>query len=160
MTPFWGAGMFAMYGSIASYAIFSVLLTVLLNAYYIYFYGRWGASLGKMACRIKVVSEDGSPINYRQSFYRCFPYLLYSVLPLVAMFLSFSSLSEDAYSGLQTLEEKAAYLAPDLVFSIWLGFVSNGYCVVAIIVLLFNPRKRTIHDFIAGTMVVCLPEKN
>ncbi len=41
--------------------------------------GRWGATLGKMACGIKVVLPDGRPISYALSFGRYFAKLLSSI---------------------------------------------------------------------------------
>jgi uncharacterized RDD family membrane protein YckC len=38
--------------------------------------GRWGATLGKMACGIKVVMPDGSPISYPRAIGRYFAKLL------------------------------------------------------------------------------------
>jgi uncharacterized RDD family membrane protein YckC len=45
-------------------------------AYNIFFLGRFGATLGKMACKIKVVTATGEPIGYSRATGRCFAEIL------------------------------------------------------------------------------------
>jgi uncharacterized RDD family membrane protein YckC len=50
-----------------------VLVSFLLQiAYDTYFLGRFGATLGKMACGLKVVAPDGNPISYWRAMGRYF----------------------------------------------------------------------------------------
>ena len=44
--------------------------------YYVYLHGFCGQTFGKMALRIRVLNEDGSPIGYRKSLVRWFGYML------------------------------------------------------------------------------------
>ena len=44
--------------------------------YYVYLHGSGGQTFGKMALRIRVRNEDGSPIGYRKALARWFGYLL------------------------------------------------------------------------------------
>lgn len=45
-------------------------------AYYVLLHGAFGQTFGKMALRIKVLREDGSPLGYRKAFLRWLGYLL------------------------------------------------------------------------------------
>ena len=45
-------------------------------AYTVFFLGKYGATPGKMACRIKVVMADGSPLSYGRAFGRFFAEIL------------------------------------------------------------------------------------
>jgi uncharacterized RDD family membrane protein YckC len=47
--------------------------------YYVYLHGTYGQTFGKMALRIRVLHEDGTPIGYRTSFLRWLGYLLCDV---------------------------------------------------------------------------------
>lgn len=47
--------------------------------YYVYLHGSCGQTFGKMAFRIKVINEDGSPLNYRWAFLRWLGYFLCDV---------------------------------------------------------------------------------
>ncbi len=53
-------------------AIFSIIPIVLQAAYVTWFLGKFGATPGKMACRLKVVSFDGEKITYSKAFGRYF----------------------------------------------------------------------------------------
>lgn len=44
--------------------------------YYVYLHGSCGQTFGKMALRIRVLNEDGSPVDYRKALVRWFGYLL------------------------------------------------------------------------------------
>lgn len=52
----------------------SLFLTVLFFAYFTYFHGATGQTLGKMLLRIKVVSDQGNEIGYGVSFVRSLAY--------------------------------------------------------------------------------------
>jgi uncharacterized RDD family membrane protein YckC len=44
--------------------------------YYVYLHGTYGQTFGKMAMKIRVVNEDGSPIDHRKAFLRWLGYFL------------------------------------------------------------------------------------
>lgn len=44
--------------------------------YYVYLHGACGQTFGKMALKIRVINEDGSPLDYRRSFLRWLGYFL------------------------------------------------------------------------------------
>ena len=44
--------------------------------YYVYLHGSCGQTFGKMALKIRVINEDGSPLNYRRAFLRWLGYFL------------------------------------------------------------------------------------
>ena len=58
------------------YLRFYGLLFVVWFAYYTYFHGRFGATLGKMAIHARVVNADGSPLTYGKALARCFADML------------------------------------------------------------------------------------
>ncbi len=44
--------------------------------YYVYLHGAFGQTFGKMALKIKVLNEDGSPLDFRKAFLRYLAYFL------------------------------------------------------------------------------------
>ena len=44
--------------------------------YYVYMHGAFGQTFGKMALKIRVINEDGSPLDYRRAFLRWLGYFL------------------------------------------------------------------------------------
>jgi len=57
----------------AARGIFFLCLPVL---YYVYLHGAFGQTCGKMVLKIRVLNEDGSPLDYRRAFLRWLGYIL------------------------------------------------------------------------------------
>jgi uncharacterized RDD family membrane protein YckC len=62
------------------YFVMTLVMSILNIAYEVYFIGRWGATLGKMACKIKVVRSDGERVTYLRSLARYFAKILSAVI--------------------------------------------------------------------------------
>jgi len=64
----------------SGYSIANVLRGIFFVAfpvfYYVYLHGTYGQTFGKMAMKVKVVNEDGSPIDHRKAFLRWLGYFL------------------------------------------------------------------------------------
>ena len=57
--------------------LFLMFVSIVLNlGYGIFFLGKFGATLGKMACKIKVVTAEGRPITFGRATGRCFAEIL------------------------------------------------------------------------------------
>lgn len=63
-----------------SYYVMTVLMSLLDVSYQVYFVGRWGATLGKMACKVKVVRADGSRVSYLRALARYFARILSALI--------------------------------------------------------------------------------
>ncbi len=59
--------------------------------YYVFFHGKFGATPGKMLCRIKVVLADGSSIGYGRAFGRC----LAEILSALILFIGYIMVAFD-----------------------------------------------------------------
>jgi uncharacterized RDD family membrane protein YckC len=57
-------------------------------AYEVFFLGRFGATPGKMACRLKVVRPDGSPISYLRALGRYFARILSSLILMIGYLMA------------------------------------------------------------------------
>ena len=57
-------------GFIKYYLVAVFINTVINCTYEVFFIGKWGATIGKMACGLKVVTADGDKITYLRSFAR------------------------------------------------------------------------------------------
>jgi uncharacterized RDD family membrane protein YckC len=70
-----GAGMFATMGNAAGVNITVFLINSLVGfflrmVYETYCVGKWGATPGKMACKIKVITPEGGKVSYGRAFGR------------------------------------------------------------------------------------------
>lgn len=132
--------------------------------YHIVFVAWWGQTPGKMLAHIKVVRLDGSPAGWMNAFMRN------SVETLLAMAIYFLELqaiqkvSAAAFAAAADKDSLILALIPSMaiVFSV----SSRLYVLSELVVLWFNRKRRAIHDFIAGTVVIhdprmpLLPWKN
>jgi uncharacterized RDD family membrane protein YckC len=133
---------------------FELPIAALFPLYNIYFIARWGQTLGKMALGIRVVALDGAPAGYRRALLRHSVDLVFalatSVLTLFALATTtsqeFEAMSLDA--RLELLAAKTGSLND---FVNWLVL---AWTASELVVLLFNEKRRAIHDYIAGTVVV------
>ena len=139
--------------SIWSAIVATVASTVFYAAYTIYFHYRYGATLGKMATGIKVTHPDGSPIGIKEAFLRSSVEFGLSIAEMVARLIAISNADAEQYlSDWVGREEYLLALTPA-----WHGAVEAIFWIWTwseVVFLLFNERKRALHDIIAGTVVI------
>lgn len=133
---------------------FQVLFSLFFAFYNIYFIGRWGQTLGKMALGIKVVSINDSNAGFRRAFLRHLVDLCFSMLSLAATFYTYSKIDSEFFNELDLIvrTQMVADLTP-----FWAqvsSILSIVWILSELVVLLSNSKRRAIHDFIAGTAVV------
>lgn len=130
---------------------------LLTAAYNIYFHGRWGQSIGKMVAHIRVVSVSGDAISWKQVLLRFSVDAVLGVADAASRLIGLSRISPTKYLTLSWTErgQRLFELSPGdglLVAALNVWFWSE------IVVLLFNRRRRALHDFIAGTVVIHAPD--
>ena len=135
-----------------------VPVALLFAFYNIYFIGRWGQTVCKMAVRIKVVALDGEPAGFRRALYRhsvdlAFS-LLQSALTMYALF-SITSVEYDALGAWQRIDLLNERTSSVNTVIDWL-YVAWFWSELA--VLLMNEKRRALHDYIAGTVVIHIAE--
>ncbi len=118
------------------------------TAWYFYsvlMHGRYGQTLGKMVCKIKVIDKsEANPITYRQAFYRD------SILIVTGLIFSLIMLS-DVTAGKNPYDMKEAKNWISIL--LW-SSLSTLWFLAELITMLTNKKRRAIHDFIAGTVVI------
>ena len=87
-----GSGRSAMAWTGGTFDSATCLLTLVLMAlqvaYEVYFIGRFGATLGKMALKLKVVRPDGSPVSYMRALGRHFAKYLSAIILLIGYIMA------------------------------------------------------------------------
>jgi uncharacterized RDD family membrane protein YckC len=69
--------------------LLQIILGFVINiGYQVYFLGKYGATPGKMACRLKIVNPDGSPITYWKAFGRFWGEMLSSFTLLIGYLIA------------------------------------------------------------------------
>ena len=118
--------------------------------------GAFGATLGKMILKLKVVQKGGDSINWSQAFIRYVPWVLSTAISLWAMNETILYLEDAEVSGfmdyslaMASYQEEYGFSMKSIVSSVagWLPLISALF-------LLGNERKQAAHDMLAETYVV------
>jgi uncharacterized RDD family membrane protein YckC len=132
-------------------ATFNLILGIFYN---IYLVKKYGGTPGKLWVGLKIIKINGEDIGWREAILRHLVMFLITISMFVVNIISILQADAEYYEGL-TWIQKSQYLAGlnPVAFSIntWL---SNIWIYGEFIVLLTNERKRAVHDFIAGTVVI------
>jgi uncharacterized RDD family membrane protein YckC len=110
--------------------------SVIHFAYVIHFNARYGGTIGKLKCNLRIVDHKSEgPISYRQAIMR-------DAIPMVLVLVLC------AYSA--RIPAKSAEVSH--AFHISLVFLA--WFLAEILTMLTNSKRRALHDYIAGTVVV------
>lgn len=141
-------------GDSRQFYLYSVIPTQLVTLfYYGYLVTRYGATPGKLLVGLRITMLDGSPVTAKAA---CLRYSMWWILALV------SSVG-NAMAAMATSPEAMAggYMARSLALTAnipsWglvASYTSQALAIASIIVMLVNKQRRTLHDFLAGTVVV------
>jgi uncharacterized RDD family membrane protein YckC len=120
--------------------IIIIVFNLLEISYGVLLHFFYGQTFGKMLMKIKVIDvSETRNITFNQSVFRDFFYLL--------SFVFFVFLSVYV-----TVTGEVSLFASSLFDGF--GYVSFVWFILEIVTCLFNQKRRALHDFIAGTVVV------
>lgn len=109
--------------------------------YSVLMHGFCGQTLGKMALKVKVLDLSEAPISMRQAFLRDSVYIVINTAALIlSIYFTLSGRETDVDSFLQA--------------NAILGTTALLWFVAEILTCLTNAKRRAVHDYIAGTVVV------
>jgi uncharacterized RDD family membrane protein YckC len=154
LTPFLFLYYYLLFFSWTTTVVIQIPYLFLWSAYNIYFLGRWGQTIGKMATHVKVTRLDGSPIGYKQAFLRHFVDLALTIIGKISFLVALFSVSRVNFeiSGWEARNALLRDASP--YWGFWAEHALAIWILSEMIVLLFNKKKRALHDFIAGTVVI------
>src|ERR1035437_6315209 len=134
--------------------ILTVPSAVLFSFYSIYFNARFGGTLGKLAVGIRITKPNGEKIGWKEAWLRSSVDLIFAFAMLVLTLWALVLVDPREYTSagfLQRLQLLSSY------YPWWYQLIIIGQQVwlwSEVVILLLNRRKRALHDFIAGTVVV------
>lgn len=121
--------------------VINILLSSAAVVYTILMHNFYGQTLGKMAMKVKVLDISERPITFAQAVIRSLPQML-PVFITSSLLISEISADNAAANDLLKMATNISYV----FYSVW--------SVADIIVCFASEKKRALHDFIAGTVVV------
>jgi uncharacterized RDD family membrane protein YckC len=120
----------------------------------IYLVKKYGGTPGKLIVGIKILKLDGTDVTWREAVLR---QSIAFVLTIFAscMTIYALSLADGAYFERLSWIQKQQYLLSltPLLVKIY-TWTNNCWVYSEFFVLLFNKRKRALHDFIADTVII------
>ena len=127
-------------------AYVDLILNYLYLAYSVLLHAKYGQTVGKMVAGVKVVrvSDEGN-IGFKQAALR-------DIVPLVYLIISIAFWFVYGFSGGDGLG--VSIVATILMLSV---FLLPFWGLAEIVTMLFNAKRRAVHDFIAGTVVIRVP---
>lgn len=126
-----------------------ILSSIAIHIYDIVLHGIFGQTLGKMAVNVKVTSVTGDRLTMSQAFRR-------DMVPLLFFALSLASDAPKILNGIYP--QNPAFVKFNFIFFLTV-FSGMGWFFAEVITMLTNKRRRAIHDYIAGSVVIKTDEK-
>jgi len=123
--------------------------------YSVYLVQRFGGTPGKRLMRVSIVKVSGEPVTYREACLRYFPEWILGIATSIALMIAAFQLTDSQYFSATSLMERTKLITSSAPS--WYGpiqFVLNIWVWSELVVMLTNKKRRAIHDFIAGTVVI------
>jgi uncharacterized RDD family membrane protein YckC len=122
--------------------------------FHVYLVRRYGGTPGKLLLKTRIALVDGSPITTNAAALRYAVLFILTAVSSAALSMGVLSMTDEMYFSLGYVAraQKMMELAPswqpmvNVLVQIWIWgeFIS----------MLFNKKRRAVHDFMAGTVVV------
>ena len=125
-------------------------------AYTIYCHGRFGQTVGKRVMGIRVVRTTGEAIGWREAWLRSSFEVLFSVLGVIASFAALATIADADFYGVGWMQRSQNLHAHEPSWLGWTEVAGQIWIWSEVVVMLFNERRRALHDFIAGTVVTAV----
>jgi uncharacterized RDD family membrane protein YckC len=122
--------------------------------FHVWLVRRFGGTPGKRLLGIRIAMVDGSPVTLRAAWIRYSVLFVLSALSSLAIVLASLKMTDAVYFSLGTLDRvtQLAAMAPSWRLAVR---VAMGCWVWGeFLTMLFNERRRAVHDYLAGTVVI------
>jgi uncharacterized RDD family membrane protein YckC len=110
--------------------------------YSIWMHGKYGQTLGKMACKVIVLDVSEQPLTMRQAVLR-------EIFQVAVWFIGLLDEIPRVIQGNSILTIKSLTALEQVIW-----YSSLAWFAIEVITMLANRKRRALHDFIAGSVVV------
>jgi uncharacterized RDD family membrane protein YckC len=154
LTPYALFSTWVAYTSKEGFLIGQAVGFVIAVLFEVYLVKRFGGSPGKLVMKIRIAKVDGSPVGYQEASIRYSVLFVISLLSSAALVIGAWNIPDSEYAAL-THDTRIRHIRE--VVPAWYQKVeiAGGIWVYSeFAVLLTNRKRRAIHDFMAGTVVI------
>ncbi len=136
-----------------------IVITILHFVYSICFHALFGGTLGKLGTKLRVVrAKDETPISWVHAILRdLIPLSLSITISVMAIQLFDHAAPTETNQDILAMAEDRQSLPsvhPASETLAYLGLIILGWYLLELVTMLTNSKRRALHDFIAGTVVV------
>lgn len=140
--------------SLAGFGWVTVLGFLFYRFYHIGCVALWGQTPGKMAARIKIVRLDGSSAGLGRAFLRNSVETLLTTVVLALELVAVTRVAPAEFAAADLDKRPGLVDAFVPQTAVYVAWATQAFVLSEFVVLFLNKKKRAIHDFIAGTVVV------
>lgn len=142
-------------GSYFSFVFGQFLYFIFYLYAYIHLVRLIGSSPGKWMTKIKIIRIDGGKVDFRIAFLREIVNVFVILISLGHYIYLWGIIDHAEFIALDGHLKQSLYLSKyQLEFQTILGYVMIPWSLSELVVLLFNKRKRALHDYVADTVVI------
>lgn len=131
-------------------AALGILLAILFEVYLV---KKYGGTLGKLVLGLKVINTNGQNVGWKEPIMRYSVSFIFSAISSISMIYVAIRISNEQFYSIDILKRSDLLIQLGQFLQFWI-FLIYAWFFSEFIVLLTNPRKRSIHDFIAKTVVI------
>lgn len=122
--------------------------------FHVYLVGRYGGTPGKLLLKTRIAMEDGRPVTFLAAAIRFSVLFILTALMSVAMLIATLKMSDATFHELGLLQRSVALVALAPPWYRVVNILLQVWIWSEFVTLLFNRRRRAVHDFLAGTVVL------
>jgi len=122
--------------------------------YHVYLVQRYGGTPGKLILGVNIKKIDGTAVDMKTAFLRHSVEFVFSILGAIATSIAILNITDAQYLAVEnpilrlgTIKDLPGWYKP-------IEQLSQLWIFSEFIVMLTNKKRRALHDFIAGTVVV------
>ena len=136
-----------------TYSLKSIVVLVLISLpgllYKPFMESFFGATLGKMSCKIKVIDDNGKKLSLFNAYIRFLPFLVLAGVSLASQLILFSSSQFQSVKSWTELSQ-----AQQGNFMVVISYPATLLVLIDCIMVAFTFRKRALHDMMAESYCV------
>lgn len=134
---------------------YTLLPTILFMLWYnVYLPQKNGGTPGKVVAGIAIIRLDGNSISWKEAGLLYVVVFILGVFNMAMMSINLLKVDEATFLSLGWLKRSQYLISLSPSSFKIISWLTNLWVIVGYIVLIINKRKRTISDYIAGTVVV------
>lgn len=135
--------------------LYSLLPVYIFYFFYnVYSIKRWGGSPGKLISGLVIIRKDGMKAGWKEAILRNIVGYVIAVFSVVCYVSALFHMSDSDFSSFSYGERANHLMALMPAWHAYVNWANQIWIWSEFVVLLTNARRRALHDFIAGTVVI------